>query len=142
VPATTLLLSSSVDLAQPVQIAAIGLLKNLCTNHAGNAIDCLDSPDALAAVISLVKRTDEVRLKTEAVRILVQVIRSLWTPASGGGDDAAIEKAKTQLCTEYQVYQLLAGMIEGSAKYPVLINEGVVSLTRLASTSAENGTPH
>jgi len=117
------------------------------------------SPTGLAQVLALVKRSDSVSIKSEGSRVLVNVVKSLWSsnlPASPVADsqpspiaagtvnkedllekqrkrNAAIRTVLTPECTS-----MLASLVGRSGKYPLLVNEGVVALS-LLSTSKEGG---
>ena len=91
-------------------------------------------------------------MKSEGTRAVVNMIRSLWTSAGGTASTVAspiepkegaaslLEKAKKRqecirLISTHEVASVLASLIERSTKYPLLVNEGVVALSLLASQS-------
>lgn len=101
------------------------------------------TPTGLSQIVSLLKRSDTVAVKSEGTRVLVNVIKSLWAvdapgPHSPIEDDtaqrkqrkrqAAIQSVLTQECTS-----ALASLVAHSAKYPLLVNEGVVALSLLST---------
>jgi hypothetical protein len=114
----------------------------------------------LAQILALVKRSDSVPVKSEGTRVLVNVVKSLWSsdfaistaaesltsPVTAGAVDsadllgkqrkrtAAVRKTLSPECAE-----ALASLVERSGKYPLLVNEGVVALS-LMSTQKEGGT--
>jgi hypothetical protein len=91
--------------------------------------------------VAVVSRSDEVRVRSEASRILVQIVRSLWSSTVRAGQDdeeaAAREAAKSRV-TRPEVAKAFVEMIRLSGKYPILVNEGIVGLALLA-TSREGG---
>lgn len=109
-------------------------------------------------MLALVKRSDSVPIKSEGSRVLVNVVKSLWSnnlPASPSASsvespvagtfnkDDLLEKQRkrnaairTVLTSECAL--TLAGLVGRSGKYPLLINEGVVALS-LLSTQKEGG---
>lgn len=118
------------------------------------------SPTGLAQVLALVRRSDSVPIKSEGSRVLVSVVKSLWSsglPASPTADsqaspiatgtvnkedllerqrkrNAAIRAVLTPECAS-----ALASLVGRSGNYPLLVNEGVIALS-LLSTQKEGGT--
>ncbi|KAF8077991.1 hypothetical protein FPV67DRAFT_1463744 [Lyophyllum atratum] len=151
-------------MADIVQLSAIGVVKHMCSANVEHTYALVlpssrspTSPTGLAQVLALVKRSDSVSIKSEGSRVLVNVVKSLWSsnlPASPVADsqppmigtlnkedllekqrkrNAAIRTVLTPECTS-----MLASLVGRSGKYPLLINEGVVALS-LLSTSKEGG---
>lgn len=131
-----------------VQVNAIGTIKHLCNNSVDNAcnfilepVDSQDPPSTgLSQLLALVKRSDTVAIKSEGTRIIVNLIRSLWTnerrdePTSEEELQArqqkrlkAMDALLTPACAE-----ALAALIGRSAKHLILINEGVVASSLLS----------
>lgn len=131
-----------------VQVNAIGTIKHLCNNSVDNAcnfilepVDNQDPPSTgLSQLLALVKRSDIVAIKSEGTRILVNLIRSLWTnerrdePTSEEEQQTrqqkrlkAMDALLTPACAE-----ALAALIGRSAKHLILINEGVVASSLLS----------
>ncbi|KAG2150630.1 uncharacterized protein EDB93DRAFT_1240183 [Suillus bovinus] len=131
-----------------VQVNAIGAIKHLCNNSVDNAcnfilepVDSQDPPSTgLSQLLALVKRSDTVAIKSEGTRIIVNLIRSLWT--SERRDELineeelrarqqkrmkAMDALLTPACAE-----ALAALIGRSAKHIILINEGVVASSLLS----------
>ncbi|KAI0293104.1 hypothetical protein BC826DRAFT_1016962 [Russula brevipes] len=116
------------DLAEMVQVNAIGVIKHLC---AGNAKNCYDltlpsggkgaQPTGLHQILTLVKRSDSTAVKSEGTRVFVNVIRTLWHEDTPDG-----EQRKTGKTTSARPRK----------RYPILINEGIVALTLLSLHSA------
>ncbi|KIS69362.1 uncharacterized protein UMAG_11926 [Mycosarcoma maydis] len=142
------------DMVQPLQFATVGLLKHLCAGVTENAIRFVGGeassgsgrgPLALNALIDMVERIDDVPTKMEATRVLVNVVKSLWTstPHRNGGKSNDMSEqvilAARRKVVRRDVLQALAEMVRTSPKYPVLVNEGIIALTLVGSetTGAE-----
>lgn len=123
-------LQTSFDMAQPVQVASIGLLKHLVTSCPPNAASFLAELSSLESLLEISGRTDDARLKNESTRILVQLIRTLWM-----SNDAAHIQIRQRLLTRDVLVRLME-MVKSSAKWPILINEGIVSLALLSAAAA------
>jgi hypothetical protein len=123
-------------------------IKNNCLPTVDNAcnfilepVDSQDPPSTgLSQLLALVKRSDTVAIKSEGTRIIVNLIRSLWTnerrdePTSEEELQArqqkrlkAMDALLTPACAE-----ALAALIGRSAKHLILINEGVVASSLLS----------
>ena len=87
-------------------------------------------------ILALVNRSDSVAIKSEGTRVIVNVVRTLWSQATPDGDQ---RKNSMNIITEPSVALALAQLIGRSKKYPMLINEGMVALT-LLSLTAPGGT--
>jgi hypothetical protein len=94
----------------------------------------------LSQLLSLVKRSDTVAIKSEGTRIIVNLIRSLWTnehkDEQGSKEELQARQQKrtkamdtllTPPCAE-----ALAALIGRSTKHVVLVNEGVVASSLLS----------
>ncbi|KAL8276235.1 hypothetical protein RQP46_011352 [Phenoliferia psychrophenolica] len=182
-----LLLRPELDMVTPLQNAVVGLLKHLTASNLANSLHFIgvaptppnittlvassltSSPSSpatpLDALVALIPRTDDVRLRSEASRTLVNVVRSFFSskpyiggdtahsspisPSSatmspslsqGGGamldeDEIAKRKGRPKI-VRVEVVTALSEMVRLSEKYPMLINEGVVGLTLLAGSGA------
>jgi hypothetical protein len=91
-------------------------------------------------IIDLIKRSETLALQSEGTRVLVNVVRSLWSPASNSGTvngAQATQKNRRREAIEkivsLDVTEPLAEMLGRSAKYPILLNEAVVALTLLSN---------
>lgn len=119
-------LSKERDQAQPIQFSAIGVIKHLAFSQLGGVAynaSAICRGTTLDSLLALIARTSDVPTRLESTRVLVNLIRTLSAPDSS-------EDAKKRL-RDRRVINALADMIRRSAKYPVLINEGLVSLTLL-----------
>jgi hypothetical protein len=93
---------------------------------------------AVDAVLAIVRRSDEVRVRSEASRILVQIVRSLWSLAirAGEGEEASGREGAKAKMTRAEVVDASVDMVRLSGKYPILVNEGIVGLVLLATSRA------
>lgn len=96
------------------------------------------SGSAMNQILALVRRSDSIAVKSEGTRVLVNVIKTLWSNDAGSADgerakrkQKAMDAVATRSCAS-----ALAQLIGRSKKYPILINEGVVALTLLSTHSA------
>ncbi|KAK0503214.1 hypothetical protein EDD18DRAFT_1136922 [Armillaria luteobubalina] len=137
-------------MGEVVQLSAIGVVKHMCGANVESTFALAlpspgptGTPTGLSQIVSLLKRSDTVAVKSEGTRVLVNVIKSLWAidapgPHSPIENDtaqlkqrkrqAAIQSVLTQECTS-----ALASLVAHSVKYPLLVNEGVVSLSLLST---------
>ncbi|CDR42013.1 RHTO0S06e08768g1_1 [Rhodotorula toruloides] len=148
VPFVSQLLRKELDVVQPLQLATVGLLKQLASGDVSNALVMLDQDTAtdpssantatstLDLLLSLSARVDDLRFRSETTRVVANLVRTLFAAAS---DNAAAEQVEVgrQKLTSREVPGVLAGMVSTSERYPVLVNEGVVGLTLLAGSGEE-----
>ena len=112
----------------------------------------------LSQIIALVKRSDSIPLKSEGSRVIVNVVKSLWSnhilppsrgrstesplSASSNKDDVMNQQHKRNIAIRAvltpECALILAGLVGRSGKYPLLVNEGIVALS-LLSTRKEGG---
>lgn len=134
------------DRVQPLQFATVGLFKHLCGGCVANSLSLTVDGNTLNELLELLERTEDVPTRMEGTRALVTAIKSLWS-ASQGSDrpqseaDASARKQARQRLVSEPVINALAEMMRGSIKYPVLVNEGILALTLLATDrdAAANG---
>ncbi|OJA21616.1 hypothetical protein AZE42_01687 [Rhizopogon vesiculosus] len=131
-----------------VQVNAIGAIKHLCNNNVDNScifilepVEGQDPPSTgLSQLLSLIKRSDTVAIKSEGTRIIVNLIRSLWT-----NDRKDEQSSEEELQARQQkrakamdallnpaCAEALSALIGRSTKHIVLINEGVVASSLLS----------
>ncbi|BGP70994.1 hypothetical protein NBRC10513v2_004358 [Rhodotorula toruloides] len=146
IPFVSQLLRKELDVVQPLQLATVGLLKHVALGDVLNALAMLDQDTAtnpssgdaasftLDLLLSLSTRVDDLRLRSESIRVIANLVRTLFAAPS---DDAAPEavRAGREKLTSRDVAGSLAEMVRTSERYPVLVNEGVVGLTLLAGSS-------
>lgn len=104
-------------------------------------MDSQDPPSTgLSQLLALVKRSDTVAIKSEGTRIIVNLIRSLWTNERR---DELISEEELRVRQQKRVKAMdalltpacaeaLAALIGRSAKHLILINEGVVASSLLS----------
>ena len=96
-------------------------------------------PTALSQIVALVQRSDSIAIKSEGTRVIVNAVKSLWSPdASSEANVGQRRKEAMQLLVTPAHAAALAQLIGRSRKYPILINEGSVALL-LLSTHAHGG---
>lgn len=131
----------SADIAEMVQVNAIGVVKHLCSG--GDAKNCYDLalPSAgrdaqstgLHQILTLVERSETTVVRSEGTRVFVNVIRTLWHEDTS--DEERRRAAMAVVCAP-PIALALAQLVGRSKKYPILINEGIVALTLLSLNSA------
>lgn len=141
-------------MADVVQVNAIGIVKHLCNGSLDNSLKVIlpaetdyPPPTGLSQVLSLIKRSDKVTIKSEGTRIIVNLVKSLWSnePPKEYQNVEEIhvrqqkrDKAITALLSPSCI-EALTALLGRSLKYPVLVNEAVVALS-LLSTHRDGGT--
>ncbi|EAU88580.1 hypothetical protein CC1G_04286 [Coprinopsis cinerea okayama7 len=136
------------NMAIVVQLNAIGVVKHLCNASVTHALALVapgkDEKSPLDRILALVSRSDSIPIKSEGVRVLVNVIRTLLmrkgpptedttpTPPDAAAQELAQRKqaAIAKVLTESNV-KTLAWFLARSGKFPILINEGIVALNLL-----------
>lgn len=103
------------------------------------------APCAIDQISDLIRRTDSLTLQSEATRVLVNVIKTLWVPPGSGSStpssptspvdkaELADRKAALAKLTNEETADALAELVGRNLKYHVLLNEGIIALTLLAS---------
>jgi hypothetical protein len=127
------LLKSSYDIVQPLQHNVVGLLKHLCAQHLPNALRVIA---LLPPILDLIERIDDVRLRTEATRILANVSRTLWNSKLETIDATGRDAARAALADSPGAANALAEMVRTGDKYPILVNEGIGGLVVIATLPA------
>ncbi|CAE7083088.1 unnamed protein product [Rhizoctonia solani] len=158
---------SESDRAEAVQASAVGIAKHLCMGKVSNTLRLVlppataqsttpavsspvidndsedEEPSGMDQVINLSQRSDTVALKSEAARVLVNAVKSLWSPAGPEESltvSAGQRKRAVRRLSNRQSTRALSELVGRSRRYPVLLNEGIVALTLLGSQYA--GAPH
>lgn len=150
------------DIAEIIQINAIGVAKHLSYLNATNALRLTtpipndpedDSP--LDLILDLAQRSDELTVQSEGTRVLVNVIKGLFALQQAGlnGLQSAVpdgakkpvtsqedppvdeEKRKEAIARllTLDTTEALAEMLARSGRYPILLNEAIVALTLLST---------
>ncbi|KAG6897469.1 hypothetical protein C0992_001244 [Termitomyces sp. T32_za158] len=138
-------------MADVVQLSAIGVVKHMAGANVEHVYALVlpsaqspELPTGLNQILSLVKRSDSVPIKSEGSRVLVNIVRALRgskpfattsdAAASGSVDRNAQEKQKKHNAALRMVITpesalVLTRLVGASGKYPLLVNEGLVALT-------------
>ena len=95
-----------------------------------NSSEFLRHPDALDQVLALIKRTDDPNIGYEATRIFISVIKSVSKVKSESYVDPA------RLC-QRDVITCLVDLLRRTWKWPILINDSIISLTLLTISGPE-----
>lgn len=146
-------------MAEIVQLGAIGVVKHMCSADVEHTLSLVLSPNrkpevatGLAQILALVKRSDSIPLRCEGSRVVVNVVKSLWsnqTPVSWTASplespaDSGINKEvlldreqKRSIAIRAilipECARTLANLIMISRKYPLLVHEGVVAMNFLS----------
>lgn len=90
---------------------------------------------ALDQILALVRRSDSIAVKSEGTRVLVNVIKSLWSSEATVDDSAKAQRRRECVAAvaNSDCAAALARLVGRSKKYPILINEGVVALLLLSA---------
>ncbi|TFK76491.1 hypothetical protein BDN72DRAFT_885218 [Pluteus cervinus] len=126
-----------------VQLSAIGVVKNLCNNSLEHTFALVlppkgsppNAPTGLQTLLQLIERSDSFPIKSEGTRILVNVVKTLWSCDVGtkDSDKAAEIQAQRRLAMNAvltsECAAALSQLVSRSAKYPILINEGVLAMS-------------
>jgi len=132
-------------MAMTVQLNAIGVVKHLCNatlTHtlalalppAGAGADYLTG---LERILALAERSDQVPIKSEGIRVLVNVIRTLMmktptSPTQPGGDELeSLRKLAVFKVVTRRHAEALSLFLARSGKFPILVNEAIVALNLL-----------
>ncbi|KAJ7097972.1 hypothetical protein B0H15DRAFT_823645 [Mycena belliarum] len=148
------------EMAEIVQVSAIGIVKYMCNANVENTFvlvlpghDDASSPTGLSQIMALVKRTKSTPVRSEGTRVLVNVIKSLWSndPSANPSMNATLQGINTadallenqrkrhesmQTVLTPECAFALASLVGRSAKYPLLVNEGVVALSLMSTIKA------
>ncbi|KAJ7940684.1 hypothetical protein B0H13DRAFT_2246066 [Mycena leptocephala] len=150
------------EMADIVQVSAIGIVKYMCNANVENTFALVlpttgeDYPTGLSLIMALVKRTKSTPVRSEGTRVLVNVIKSLWSndpsasPANAAmtatlqginSPDVLLENQRKRHESMQRVLSpecafALASLVGRSAKYPLLVNEGVVALSLMSTIKA------
>ncbi|KAL1746374.1 hypothetical protein HDZ31DRAFT_62274 [Schizophyllum fasciatum] len=147
-------------MTEVVQLNAIGVVKHMCNANVENSFSLVLSdpatsstrPSGLSQILALVNRSENVPIRSEGTRVLVNVIKSLFSnapptspttvlpssaPPAATSHDAAIEKQQkkdetVKALMNKDCTSALANLVTRGARFPLLINEGVVALSLLA----------
>ncbi|KAI8577275.1 hypothetical protein K450DRAFT_282785 [Umbelopsis ramanniana AG] len=129
-------LDASKDMLKPVQFAVIGILKLLAVGDDFNATQIVtaepsvdeaeesDTISPLDRVVEFIQRVDDVAAKSEATRVLVNLIKTAWSQ-----ENVSSVVLRERLCS-IQIVKALAALVR-SSKFSILQNEAIIALTLL-----------
>ena len=86
-------------------------------------------------ILNIVRRADSITVKSEGTRVLAAAFKTLYT-SEGDKDQSKRRRQAIELLTTHDSAEALAALVSRSAKFAVLVNEGIVALTLLAPTIA------
>ncbi|GAA5971131.1 hypothetical protein JCM8115_003070 [Rhodotorula mucilaginosa] len=144
------LLRAELDVVQPLQLAVIGLLKHLSYPSVRNVLELFGAetqvqarspaqetvPAPIDLVVGIAQRVDDLRLRSESARVLVNAVRTLFGPATHSSTTTAHEDAvgvAQNRLSRTDVVGIVAELVRNSSQHPMLVNEGMVALALLAS---------
>ncbi|KAM3583919.1 hypothetical protein VKS41_003884 [Umbelopsis sp. WA50703] len=134
-------LDSSKDMLKPVQFAVIGMMKLLAAGdgcpvfnvsqivvaeQSADEQNKHDDVSPLDRVLEFISRIDDVAAQSEATRVLVNCIKTVWSQ-----EHTSSNILREKLCTA-KISKALASLVQTS-KFSILQNEGIISLTLLLS---------
>ncbi|CAG8555455.1 17143_t:CDS:10 [Dentiscutata heterogama] len=124
------------DTVQPLQFAVVGIFKHLSSQNVKNSLKIIlgenenDAEKPLTRLLNLIKRTDDLPIRSEGTRILVNLVKNMWVENPNTVlEGTPVSSLRSEL-NRQEVVQPLANMIIES-KYPILQNEGIIALTLL-----------
>ncbi|CAI2179441.1 890_t:CDS:10 [Funneliformis geosporum] len=126
------------DTVQPVQLGVVGILKHLSSQNLSNSVKVImgenpadtETPTPLNRLLSLIKRSDEIPVRSEGTRVLVNLVKKLWSENPYKELDGISMKMLRQKLNKVEIVEPLVNMVIES-KYPILQNEGIIALTLL-----------
>ncbi|KAI8374497.1 armadillo-type protein [Radiomyces spectabilis] len=120
------MLDASKDMLKRNQFLTIGILKMLCAGNYKNAESIISSPvetenedTPLALVLGFIKRVDDVGAKSEATRILANLVKTVWCQGSMDLRPKLVEPSCIDAIME----------LVRTSKFVVLKNDGIMALT-------------
>ncbi|KAI9016522.1 armadillo-type protein [Phycomyces nitens] len=133
------LLDTSKDMLKRNQFFAIGILKLLCASNYENSQRIITTPTTtedkqtpLELVLAFIKRVDDSSAKSEATRILTNLVKSVWAQPITTSLDLRTVLVKPV------IVEPIAELVR-SSKFVVLKNDGIVALTLIfADTDSES----
>ncbi|ORY96860.1 armadillo-type protein [Syncephalastrum racemosum] len=129
IPVVSPMLESSKDMLKRNQFLTIGIIKLLCANEYDNARRVAEEPvvgndTCLDLVLHFLKRVDDVAAKSEAARVLANVVKSVWLQ---NAEQSTV--LRERLMTR-EVVESIAELTR-SSKFVVLKNDGIIALSVL-----------
>ncbi|GAA5975022.1 hypothetical protein JCM5350_004548 [Sporobolomyces pararoseus] len=145
IPTISQLLSPSFDIVKPLQMSVVGLLKHLTSFNITSSVDILSAESSLNQnpldlILALIKRSDELQLRSESTRVLINLVRSLFSTSESPSEKESVEIARETVLQKEEIVTAISEQVRLSEKYPILVNEGIVALSLLSGgTGGERG---
>ncbi|KAI9261671.1 armadillo-type protein [Phascolomyces articulosus] len=145
IPIVAPVLESTNDMLKRNQFIAIGIIKLLCANNEyNNAIKVISGPltenkeeddtTPLDLVLACLERFDDPAAKSEATRILTNLVKAVWFH-----QDTEASSIYRQKLLNHSIIQAISEMTR-TTKFPILKNDGIVALTLIfADSQSETG---
>ncbi|ORE02065.1 ARM repeat-containing protein [Rhizopus microsporus var. microsporus] len=116
-------LDQSKDMLKRNQFLSIGIIKLLCTGNYKNSVKVIDG-GVLSLIISFIKRVDDPAAKSEATRVITNVIKAIW-----------VEEDSKDLRTKLLESDAIKPIVEliCTTQFDVLKNDGIMALNLVFS---------
>ncbi|KAG1084094.1 hypothetical protein G6F39_013170 [Rhizopus arrhizus] len=117
------MLEESKDMLKRNQFLTIGIIKLLCNGNYKNASEVV-SKGVLSLIVSFIKRVDDPAAKSEATRVITNLIKTIWVEKNNNNlrnkllETSTIEPIVELICT---------------SQFPILKNDGIMALTLIFS---------
>ncbi|KAG1525503.1 hypothetical protein G6F49_006426 [Rhizopus delemar] len=117
------MLEESKDMLKRNQFLTIGIIKLLCNGNYKNASEVV-SKGVLSLIVSFIKRVDDPAAKSEATRVITNLIKTIWVEKNNNNlrnkllETSTIEPIAELICT---------------SQFPILKNDGIMALTLIFS---------
>ncbi|KAI8988486.1 armadillo-type protein [Mycotypha africana] len=118
------MLDSSNDMLKRNQFLTIGVIKLLCTGSFKNAKSVIENDDILNSILAFIKRVDDIAAKSEATRILITLVKTIWVEKDSDEFKSRLIKA--------DILEPIKELIR-TTTFAILKNEGVLALTLVFS---------
>ncbi|KAF8628482.1 hypothetical protein AX15_003992 [Amanita polypyramis BW_CC] len=140
-----------------VQLSAIGIAKHLCGSSLDHALAMFQRASdgmvtGMSQILNLIQGTDNVAVRSEGTRVIVNTIKTLWmgdsrgtspeitspTAMSGNSEEILEKQQRRQAAIRAiviaDVVSALSNLIAHSRRHPVLVNEAIIALSLLSAT--------
>ncbi|KAI9280758.1 armadillo-type protein [Sporodiniella umbellata] len=117
------MLNESKDMLKRNQFLTIGIIKLLCVGNYDNAVKVINE-GVLSLIVSFIKRVDDPAAKSEATRVLTNLVKTVW-----------VEKNNNTLRSKLLEPSTIEPIIEMicTSQFPILKNDGIMALTLVFS---------
>ncbi|KAG1116269.1 hypothetical protein G6F42_013736 [Rhizopus arrhizus] len=124
-------IDESKDMLKRNQFLTIGIIKLLCAGNYNNAKRIIQENNTLSLVTGFLKRVDDIAAKSEATRVLTNLVKTVW-----------VQNNNNELRMQVMEAHIMEPIIElvRTSKFAVLKNDGIMALTLLFSESSDNAT--